>query len=29
MHNNLELVIQDSDLMCKIFPITFQGSTRA
>jgi hypothetical protein len=29
MGNNLELVIQDSYAMCKIFSITFRGSVRA
>jgi hypothetical protein len=27
--NNLELVIQDGDAICKILPLTFRGSTRA
>lgn len=28
MHSSLELVIQDNDSICKIFPITFHGSVR-
>jgi hypothetical protein len=29
MRNSLELIIQDHDSMCKIFPTTFIGSARA
>jgi hypothetical protein len=29
MCNSLELIIQDHDSMCKIFPTTFIGSVRA
>lgn len=29
MRNSLELLVQDSKAMCKVFPTTFQGSIRA
>ena len=29
IHNSLDLIIQDHDSMCKIFPSTFKGSARA
>jgi hypothetical protein len=28
IRNNLELVIQDTNIICKIFPITFYGSSQ-